>query len=89
MRAKTVRATGNPVNDNVRRVCNWIRGKLAETDEITKKKKYRQREIAEYIGITQQSFSQKLMNKQDGFNLTQLMGILDFFGESEIIKELL
>ena len=84
---KQIRSTGNNAGDNTRRICNWIRGKLVEYGEDGKKK-YSQAEAAEYIGISQPNFSEKLANRNGGFNLQQLMGIIDYFGESEKVKDL-
>lgn len=82
---KQVRSTGNNAGDNVRRFHNWIRQKLSER---TDGKKFSQKEAAEYIGITQPEFSDKLNGRRGGFDLKQAMGIVDYFGESQKVKEL-
>ena len=83
---KKVRSTGNNVGDNVRRFNNWIRAKLAEKND--EGKRFSQKDAAEYIGITQPEFSDKLNGRRGGFDLNQAMGIVDYFGESQKIKDL-
>ena len=63
---RRTRTTLDHVGSAERRFNNWLRCKLSETDEVTKKKKYRQREVAEYIGISQQHLSAP--GQSDPFN---------------------
>jgi len=78
---KEVRATGNTPNDNTRRFHAWVRQKLADGN-------YSQKDAAAYIGISRPEFTDKLNFKRGGFNLKQAMGIVDYFGESETVKNL-
>ncbi|MBQ6638509.1 MAG: helix-turn-helix transcriptional regulator [Lachnospiraceae bacterium] len=84
---RRTRTTLDHVGSAERRFNNWLRCKLSETDEVTKKKKYRQREVAEYIGISQQHLSAKMTGKTP-WSLTQALSAVDYFGTTmgEVLK---
>lgn len=81
------RMTLDHTGSNVRRFNNWLRCKISETDEVTKKRKYHQKEVAEYIGITQQMLSDKMAGKTP-WSLSQALSAVDFFGSTmeEVFK---
>lgn len=81
MRTKRVRATGNNPADNCRRFNSWAKERMSE-------QKKTQKEAAEYIGMTQPEFSDKINGRRGGFSLMQAMGIVDYLGESQRVKEL-
>ena len=81
MERKQIRSTGNAPADNCRRFNAWVR-------ECLKQQKKTQQEAAEYIGMTRPEFTDKINGKRGGFSLLQAMGLADYFGESQKVKDL-
>lgn len=81
------RTTLDRAGSGVRRFNSWLRDKLSESDETTGRKKYRQREVAEYIGITQPMLSERMAGKSE-WTLKQACSAADYFGVSmeEVFK---
>lgn len=58
---------------------DYVRGQLRRTNK-------RQQDLAEYIGLTQQGISQKLMGKSD-WKLSEIADVCQFFGEAYTVGE--
>ena len=78
--AKT-RMTLDYSGSQIRAFNNWLSIKLRERDEKTHRKKYRQTDVAEYIGIQQGELSNKMCGR-GSWSLKQVLDVCDYFDES-------
>lgn len=71
------RMTLDYTGSQIRAFNNWLTLKLSERDEKNKKK-YRQKDVAEYIGITEGEFSNKMAGRTQ-WSLVQALNVMEYF----------
>lgn len=74
------RMTLDKAGSGVRKFNDWLRCKMSETDD-SGRKKYRQQDVAEYIGITQPMLSHKMSGKNT-WTLNQVLNAVEYFDSS-------